>query len=62
MQQKLIGKVILTEEEVGIAVAYLFDQDESFRHLSHQEKAEKINDYWLENGKKDCSFLNLIQG
>lgn len=62
MQQKLIGKVVLTEEEVSIAVSYLIDQDVNFRHLGHQEKAEKISDYWLENGKKDCSFLNLIQG
>jgi hypothetical protein len=61
MEQKLIGKVVLTEEEVGIAVKSLFEQDENFRHLSHHEKEERISDYWLENGKKDCSFLNLIQ-
>lgn len=62
MEQKLIGKVVLTEKEVDIAITYLFKQNENFKYFSHQEKEEKISDYWLENGKKDCSFLNLIQG
>lgn len=62
MEQKLIGKVVLTEKEVDIAITYLFEQNENFKYFSHQEKEEKISDYWLENGKKDCSFLNLIQG
>lgn len=61
MEQKLIGKVVLTEEEVGIAVISLLKQDKNFEHFSHQKKTEKISDYWLENGKKDCSFLYLIQ-
>ncbi len=59
-EKKLVGKVILTKSEVGLAIAHLLQENENFEQLSHEDKTEKISNYWLENGKKDCSFLNLI--
>lgn len=58
--KKLVGKVVLTEEEVKIAVENLCKEDSNFKNLSFENKTDKVSEYWLKNGKKDFSFLYLI--
>ena len=55
---KLIGKVLITEEEVSEAFSYLYDKyGPTIQLWSDERKTEEVSNYWLDRGKPDMSML-----
>lgn len=61
MEKKLVGKVVLTKEEISIAFTYLFSIfGLKIKSWTHEQQEKAISDYWLERGKSDMSIIKDI--
>lgn len=62
MEAKLVGKVLITEEEVSEAFSYLYDEcGPTIQLWSDERKETEISNYWLDRGKADMSMLNEVE-
>ena len=62
MEVKLVGKVLITKEEVSEAFSYLYDEyGPTIQLWEHDRKETEISNYWLDRGKPDMSILNEVE-
>lgn len=61
-ETKLIGKVLITKDEVQTAFDFLFEEyGKSIQLWDKGRQTEEISNYWLDRGKEDMSILNMIE-
>lgn len=61
-ETKLIGKVLITKDEVQTAFDFLYEEyGKSIQLWDKDRQTEEISNYWLDRGKEDMSILNMIE-